>query len=286
MTPLLDAIDLHKQFGGVHAVNGVSLIVNSGETLGIVGESGCGKSTTAKLLLRLLDPDGGSISFAGTDVTRLRGRSLREFRSKVQVVPQNPQTSLNPRLTVRSSIEFNMRVHGIASPQRKATIAELLERVGLDPSHGERFPHELSGGQLQRAAIARALATGPELIICDEAVSALDKSVQAQVLNLLVQLQRDLGMTYVFISHDLAVIEHLSDRVAVMYLGQIVEEGTASCPFSSRCPEVEPRCLLAPPLLRQAPPTAPDDARHHLVACIHVPEPVGTAATFEVTASS
>jgi len=225
MTVLLDAQDLSKTFGnGVRAVRDVTLQVAAGETLGIVGESGCGKSTTARMMLRLLEPDAGGIYFDGTDVSRLRGRRLREFRRRMQVVPQNPQTSLNPRLTIQASLEFNLQAH--RRPRNR--IPELLDRVGLDPSYASRYPHQLSGGQLQRAAIARALSTEPELVVCDEAVSALDKSVQAQVLNLLADLQRDLGIAYVFISHDLAVVEHLADRVAVMYLGRVVEEAPAA----------------------------------------------------------
>jgi peptide/nickel transport system ATP-binding protein len=226
---LLDATNLTKTFGnGTRAVDSVSLIVRRGETVGLVGESGCGKSTTAKLLLRLLSPDSGDVRFAGVDVLRARGKELRNLRKRLQVVPQNPQTSLNPRLTVRSSIEFNLRAHGYARSEWPTRISGLLDRVGLAPRHAEAYPHELSGGQLQRAAIARALATEPELVVCDEAVSALDKSVQAQVLNLLVELQRDLGVAYLFISHDLSVVEHISDRVVVMYLGKVVEEGAAS----------------------------------------------------------
>jgi peptide/nickel transport system ATP-binding protein/oligopeptide transport system ATP-binding protein len=225
---LLDAQDLSKTFGnGVRAVQQVSLHVDPGETVGIVGESGCGKSTTAKLLLRLLRPDSGVVLFAGRDVNRMRGRELRELRRRLQVVPQNPQTSLNPRLTIEASLEFNLRTHGVDAPARRKRIADLLDRVGLDPSYARRYPHQMSGGQLQRAAIARAISTEPELVVCDEAVSALDKSVQAQVLNLLADLQRDLGMAYLFISHDLAVVEHIADRVAVMYLGRVVEEGPA-----------------------------------------------------------
>jgi peptide/nickel transport system ATP-binding protein/oligopeptide transport system ATP-binding protein len=228
-TPLLEAQDISKTFGnGVRAVSSVSLEVGRGETLGIVGESGCGKSTTARMLLRLLEPDEGTVTFDGQDVRRLRGRSLRELRRRMQVVPQNPQTSLNPRLTLQSTMEFNMRAHGLAKATRARRIPDLLDRVGLDPSYAQRYPHELSGGQLQRAAIARALATEPELVVCDEAVSALDKSVQAQVLNLLAELQRDLGLAYVFISHDLAVVEHIADRVAVMYLGRVVEQAPSS----------------------------------------------------------
>jgi oligopeptide/dipeptide ABC transporter ATP-binding protein len=225
---LLQAEGLQMTFSnGVRAVDNVSLHVRRGETLGVVGESGCGKSTTAKILLRLLKPDAGTVTFNGVDLLGASGRTLRQLREKLQVVPQNPQTSLNPRLTIASSIEFNLRAQGWLRSDRRRRISELLDRVGLVSSYGGRFPHELSGGQLQRAAIARALATRPEIVICDEAVSALDKSVQAQVLNLLTELQRDLGIAYLFISHDLGVVEHLSDRVAVMYLGRIVEEGPA-----------------------------------------------------------
>ncbi|MCU1656621.1 MAG: oligopeptide/dipeptide transporter, ATPase subunit [Pseudonocardiales bacterium] len=228
MTALLEAQDISKTFGnGVRAVSSVSLHVGRGETLGIVGESGWGKSTTAKMLLRLLQPDEGVVLFDGADVHRMRGSALRDLRRRMQIVPQNPQTSLNPRLTLQSSLEFNMRAHGIRAVERGRRIPDLLDRVGLDPSYARRYPHQLSGGQLQRAAIARALATGPDVVVCDEAVSALDKSVQAQVLNLLATLQRDLGIAYVFISHDLAVVEHIADRVAVMYLGRVVEQAPA-----------------------------------------------------------
>jgi oligopeptide/dipeptide ABC transporter ATP-binding protein len=221
---LLQADGLTKTFGnGVKAVSDVSLTVHKGETLGVVGESGCGKSTTGKILLGLLSPDSGSVTFDGAPMAKLSRRELRALRARLQVVPQNPQTSLNPRLRVRQSIEFNLRAHGVDRPARRPRVLELLERVGLTATQAERFPHELSGGQLQRVAIARALATSPDLVVCDEAVSALDKSVQAQVLNLLADLQRDTGVAFLFISHDLAVVEHISDRVAVMYLGRVVE---------------------------------------------------------------
>jgi peptide/nickel transport system ATP-binding protein len=226
---LLDAMHLTKTFGnGVKAVDSVSLLIRRGETVGLVGESGCGKSTTAKLLLRLLTPDSGSVTFDGVDLLRARRGQLRALRKRLQVVPQNPQTSLNPRLTVRSSIEFNLRAHNFPRSEWKPRVRDLCDRVGLAERHADAFPHEMSGGQLQRAAIARALATEPDLVVCDEAVSALDKSVQAQVLNLLVELQKDLGVAYLFISHDLSVVEHISDRVVVMYLGKVVEEGAAA----------------------------------------------------------
>ncbi|TNC25143.1 ABC transporter ATP-binding protein [Amycolatopsis alkalitolerans] len=221
---LLQAENLSKTFGnGVRAVSDVSLTVHKGETLGVVGESGCGKSTIGKMLLGLLAPDTGSVTFDGIPFAGLGHGRMRALRARLQVVPQNPQTSLNPRLRVRQSIEFNLRAHGTERAARRPQVLELLERVGLTAAQAERFPHELSGGQLQRVAIARALATSPDLVVCDEAVSALDKSVQAQVLNLLAGLQAETGVAFLFISHDLAVVEHISDRVAVMYLGRVVE---------------------------------------------------------------
>jgi oligopeptide/dipeptide ABC transporter ATP-binding protein len=226
--PLLIAEHLTKRFpNGVLAVDDVDVTVDEGETVGIVGESGCGKSTTAKLILRLLDADRGSIFFDGFDFLKLGRTLLRRARGTIQLVPQNPQTSLNPRLKIGTSIAFNLKAHGWARREIGARIESMLDRVGIDPAYASRYPHQLSGGQLQRVAIARALATDPKLVVCDEAVSALDKSVQAQVLNLLTDLQRDTGVAYLFISHDLGVVEHFSDRVIVMYLGRVVENATA-----------------------------------------------------------
>lgn len=231
---LLDVTDLTKTFrGGVRAADGVSLQIGRGQTIGVVGESGCGKSTTAKMVLRLLRPDSGSVRFDGVDVLSASGSQLTELRRRMQLVPQNPQTSFNPRLTVRDSIEFSLRAHGRPRREYRDRVATLLERVGLAPRYAESFPHEMSGGQVQRAAIARALSTDPDLVVCDEAVSALDKSIQAQVLNLLVELQRDLGVSYLFISHDLSVVEHVSDRVLVMYLGRVVEEAPGGALYAT-----------------------------------------------------
>lgn len=223
--PALTAVQLTKVYGNGHrAVDKVSLNVNVGCTLGIVGESGCGKSTTARMLLRLIEPTSGSIQLEGRDISSLRGRSLSTARRRMQLVPQNPQTSFNPRLTVRHSLLFNLRSAGIPRGNRSALVDSFLDRVALDRDLAAAYPHELSGGQLQRAAIARALLTSPSVIVCDEAVSALDKSVQAQILNLFVEVQRDLGVAYVFISHDLAVVQHISDDVAVMRGGRVVEQ--------------------------------------------------------------
>ena len=211
----------------VKAVDGVSIEINEGETLGLVGESGCGKSTVGRTLLQLEEATEGSVYFRGEDITEYSGAELRDLRQDIQLIFQNPQSSLNPRLTVSDIISEALEVHDIGDPEtRDQQVKDLLERVGLNASHANRYPHEFSGGQLQRIGIARALAVEPDFIVCDEPVSALDVSVQAQILNLLEDLQEEFGISYLFIAHDLSVVEHIADRIAVMYLGEIVETGT------------------------------------------------------------
>ncbi|MBV8534944.1 MAG: ABC transporter ATP-binding protein, partial [Alphaproteobacteria bacterium] len=273
--PCLIVRDLRKYFpirGGlfnrrvatVQAVDGVSFEVGKGETLGIVGESGCGKSTTARLIIRLIAPDAGETILDGDPVGTADGIGIQEMRRHVQMVFQDSYASLNPRLTIEDSIAFAPRVHGLAAAAARARTHDLLAKVGLDPRlYVRRYPHELSGGQRQRVNIARALALAPKIVLLDEAVSALDKSVEAQVINLLLDLKDDLGLTYIFISHDLNVVRFVSDRVIVMYLGEVVEEAPVEALWRSpRHPYT--RALLAavpsldPERRTQTPPIAGD----------------------------
>jgi peptide/nickel transport system ATP-binding protein/oligopeptide transport system ATP-binding protein len=223
--PISKGIIIQRQVAAVHAVDGISFDVRKGETLGIVGETGCGKSTTARLLVRLLDPTSGTIHFDGQDVTALSRNAFKPLRREIQMIFQDPYSSLNPRKTVGAIISDPFRIHGLMTGEneRKRAVQELMEQVGLNPEHYNRYPHEFSGGQRQRIGVARALALKPKLIIADEPVSALDVSIQAQILNLLRDLQREFDLTLVMISHDLSVVRHMCDRVAVMYLGKIAE---------------------------------------------------------------
>jgi len=280
--PLLRAEDLRKYFavrkgffghakGFVHAVDGVSFDLAVGETLALVGESGCGKSTVGRLLLRLIEPTAGRVWFAGEDLTALDSEAMRERRRAMQVIFQDPYASLNPRMTVAQTLAEPLALHGLAPGRRKARAAELLALVGLAPQHAQRYPHEFSGGQRQRIGIARALAVEPRLIVCDEPVSALDVSIQAQVINLLMDLQRRLGLSYVVIAHDLAVVKHIATRVAVMYVGQIVEYADTRALFG------EPRHPYTQALLSAIPVPEPALRRRRIILAGDVPSPIDPA---------
>ncbi len=279
--PLLSVRNLKKHFpirGGllareidrVHAVDGVSLDVAPGETLGLVGESGCGKSTTGRCILRLIEPTSGEIWFQGRDVTALEGEALRAMRRDMQIIFQDPFASLNPRHTVGGIIGEALTIHGLVKGRQEMEdkVVQLLETVGLRPEHMRRFPHEFSGGQRQRIGIARALAVEPKLIVCDEPVSALDVSIQAQVINLLEDLQEKFGLTYLFIAHDLSVVEHISDRVAVMYLGRVVEVATSEELYAN------PLHPYTEALLSAVPIPDPKIKRKRIVLQGDVPNPI------------
>ena len=259
---------LQRQTGAIKAVDGVSFDIAPGETLALVGESGCGKTTTGRAVLRLIEPTSGTISFDGIDVRALRGEPLRKLRRRMQIVFQDPYGSLNPRMTIGDAVKEGLIVHDLArGAEADKRVAQLLEEVGLRPEYSTRYPHEFSGGQRQRVGIARALAVEPAFIVCDEPVSALDVSVQAQVVNLLRDLQRERGLAYLFIAHDLAVVAHMADRVAVMYLGRIVELAPRATLFAT------PRMPYTKALLSAAPVPDPTTKRQRLLLPGEPPSP-------------
>jgi len=268
--PVLRGV-FQRQVGAVHAVDGITFDIHKGETFGLVGESGCGKSTAGRTILQLYRPTAGKVYFDGVDLTTVRGETLRQMRRRMQMIFQDPYASLNPRMTVGEIISEPLHVHGVTRPDKiRERVNELLQIVRLNPDFAPRYPHEFSGGQRQRIGVARALALNPEFIVCDEPISALDVSIQAQVINLLQELQEQFGLTYLFIAHDLSVVRHISSRVAVMYLGVIVELSTVNNLYTDPLHPYTQALLSAVPV----PDPVVEEQRHRIILEGDVPSPV------------